>query len=132
MTSSATIRIDIAHGELVDKITILEIKNERMTDPAKLANVRAEMAVLVAARGEGMAPSPELAALTAELKSINESLWEIEDEIRDCERRKDFGPRFIELARAVYKTNDRRSDVKRRISALCGAAFNEEKSYQAY
>ncbi len=132
MTAAPTIRIDVAHGELIDKITILEIKSERMSDEAKLVNVRAEMAVLVAARDREIPRSADMDTLTAELKAINESLWEIEDDIRDCERRKDFGTTFVELARAVYKTNDRRSDVKRRINALCGAAFTEEKSYTPY
>lgn len=130
--ASPTVRIDVAHGELIDKITILEIKSERMTDAAKLANVRAELAALTAAREAAIPASGELDALAAELKAINEKLWEIEDAIRDCERRQDFGAAFIALARAVYMTNDRRSDVKRRVNTLCGAAFLEEKSYAAY
>jgi hypothetical protein len=131
-TATPTVLIAVAHGELVDKITILEIKNERMSDAAKLANVRRELEVLAAARDAAMPPSPELAAITAELKSVNERLWEVEDRIRDCERRRDFGAEFIELARTVYKTNDVRSELKRKINLLCGAAFLEEKSYTAY
>ena len=129
---SATITVEVAPGELIDKITILEIKLERMNDEAKLANVRVECDTLIAARDAVVPASAELDALTAELKAINESLWEIEDDIRDCERGKDFGPRFVELARSVYFTNDRRSDVKRKINALLGSRLVEEKSYAAY
>lgn len=129
---SATITVEVAPGELIDKITILEIKLERMTDEAKLANVRIERDTLVAARDAAVPASSELDALTAELKTINESLWEIEDDIRECERSKDFGSRFVELARSVYFTNDRRSDVKRKINALLGSRLVEEKSYAAY
>ncbi len=130
--TAPTVRIDVAHGELVDKITILQIKSERISDPEKLANVRRELETLAAARAAAVPASAELDALGAELKAINERLWEIEDAIRDCERRQDFGPEFVALARAVYRTNDVRSEVKRRINLLCGAAFLEEKSYTAY
>ncbi len=129
---STTIPIEIAPGELIDKITILEIKLERMTDPDKLANVKVEWEVLTASRDTHATPSDELAALTAELKSINEALWVIEDDIRDCERDKDFGEKFIELARAVYMTNDKRAAVKRQINELLGSSLVEEKSYAAY
>ena len=132
MPLSATITVEVAPGELIDKITILEIKLERMTDAAKLANVRIERDTLVAARDAAVPASSDLDALTAELKTINESLWEIEDDIRACERGKDFGARFVELARSVYFTNDRRSDVKRKINALLGSRLVEEKSYAAY
>ena len=129
---STTIPIEIAPGELIDKITILEIKLERMTDPDKLANVKVEWEVLTASRDAHATPSDELAALTTELKTINEALWVIEDDIRDCERDKDFGDKFIELARAVYKTNDKRAAVKRQINELLGSSLVEEKSYAAY
>lgn len=129
---STTIPIEIAPGELIDKITILEIKLERMTDPAKLANVKIEWEVLTASLGEHTAPSADLSALTDELKTINEALWVIEDDIRDCERDGDFGEKFVELARAVYKTNDKRAAVKRQINELLGSRLVEEKSYAAY
>mgnify|MGYP007046929119 CR=1 FL=1 len=130
MTSGIT--VEIAPGELIDKITILEIKLARIADAAKLANVRIEHDVLVASRAAAVVPSVELDGLTGELKTVNEALWEIEDDIRDCERTGDFGERFIELARAVYKTNDKRVLLKRQINDLLGSSLVEEKSYAAY
>lgn len=126
------IRIPVAAGELTDKIAILEIKAARIADAAKLANVRAELALLAAVRDREIPATAEMRALAAELKSINEELWEIEDAIRDCERAGDFGPRFIALARAVYRTNDRRAATKRRIDAVLGSKIREEKSYATY
>ncbi|MEQ8709767.1 MAG: DUF6165 family protein [Rhodospirillales bacterium] len=127
-----TLSAPIAPGELIDKITILEIKSERIPDPAKLANVRTELATLAATRDRHIAASGQLADLTASLKSINEELWVIEDDIRDCERNGDFGETFIRLARAVYRTNDRRAEVKKQINILLGSGLVEEKSYAAY
>jgi len=129
---TSTVSVEIAPGELIDKITILEIKMERMTDPEKLENVRLEWKVLAASRDENLAPSPELDAITAKLKSVNEQLWEIEDDIRDLERNKDFGDKFVELARSVYITNDKRAAFKRDINMLLGSRLVEEKSYAAY
>jgi hypothetical protein len=126
------ILVEVPVGELVDKITILEIKNERMTDPDKLRNVRAELAALVSARERELVPSEKLAELTARLKAVNEALWEIEDEIRVCERKQDFGARFVELARAVYHQNDHRAALKRSINELLGSKLVEEKSYTRY
>lgn len=128
----STITVEVAPGELLDKLTILEIKLERISDPAKLANVRIEHETLTRALKAAVASSPELDALHAALKGINEELWVIEDDIRDCERNKDFGPTFIELARSVYRTNDRRAEVKRQINQLLGSRLVEEKSYAAY
>jgi hypothetical protein len=125
------IRVEIAPGELLDKIAILQIKTKRISDAAKLKNVRHELEVLQKAR-ESLPDLPQLAALVAELKEANEALWEIEDAIRDCERQGDFGPRFIELARSVYKTNDRRAAVKRHINDLLGSKLVEEKAYREY
>ncbi|MCU0875588.1 MAG: DUF6165 family protein, partial [Pirellulaceae bacterium] len=122
------ILVEIAPGELIDKITILEIKSERIADAGKLKNVRVERQVLEAARDAAMAASAELADLTAQLKQVNEALWEIEDAIRDCERGQDFGPKFIELARSVYHSNDRRAALKRQINELLGSKLIEEKS----
>lgn len=130
--TSGTLTIEIAPGELIDKITILEIKTERMTDAAKLANVRVELETLAAARDAEIAASDEMSRLTADLKAVNEALWMIEDDIRECERAGDFGPAFVELARSVYKTNDRRAALKREINELLGSHLIEEKSYKPY
>jgi hypothetical protein len=129
---AATVTVEISPGELIDKITILEIKRERMTEAAKLENVEREWASLIAVRDGALKPSAELARLAAELKRVNERLWEIEDRIRDCERRKEFGKEFLKLARGVYKNNDRRSEIKRDINELLGSRLTEEKSYAAY
>jgi len=129
---TTTISVEIAPGELIDKITILEIKLERMTDAAKLANVKIEWETLTQARDTAIEASDALAGLAQALKSVNEQLWEIEDDIRDCERDKDFGDTFIALARAVYKTNDERARLKRDINELLGSRLVEEKSYAAY
>jgi tetratricopeptide (TPR) repeat protein len=126
---ASLIRVRVAPGELIDKITILRIKAERIADPGKLANVQAEMETLLASRDETISESPELAALEAELRSVNETLWEVEDEIRTFEQAEDFGPRFIALARSVYRTNDHRAALKRRINVLLGSDLVEEKSY---
>ncbi len=127
-----SIRVELSPGELVDKITILEIKAARITDPAKLANVRFELGMLDAVQGEAIPASAQLDRLTTDLRAVNTRLWDIEDEIRDCERNENFGDRFIKLARAVYHTNDRRADLKRHINDLLGARIVEEKSYTAY
>lgn len=129
---AAQIMIEVAPGELIDKITILEIKLENMTDAAKLANVRHELDVLAAARDAAISASDDLAYLTGELKRVNLSLWQIEDDIRDCERANDFGESFIDLARAVYKTNDLRAALKRKINELLDSPIFEEKSYAPY
>ncbi len=127
------IMIPVSAGELIDKITILSIKAERITDPDRLARVQQELGLLVAAGAAALPePPPELPALTAELKAVNATLWQIEDEIRDCERNKDFGARFVELARAVYVTNDRRAAVKGEINRVLASEILEVKSYQAY
>jgi len=126
-----SVTVAIAPGELIDKITILEIKSERISDPEKLDHVRAELAALMEARDRSIFDGEVLAALVAELKSINELLWRTEDDIRSCERAGDFGPRFVELARSVYVANDRRAAVKRRINERLGAEIIEEKSYCA-
>jgi hypothetical protein len=122
----------ISHGELIDKLTILEIKSERMADAAKLANVRDELQLLSSLWQADAASRTDIAAERAELKRINEALWEIEDEIRVKERDQAFDARFIELARAVYHTNDRRAAVKRAINLKLGSRLVEEKSYQDY
>jgi len=126
------IETPIAVGELIDKISILEIKIERFTDPAKIHNVRIELDLLVQRRDRAILPTEALALLAAELKAINERIWDLEDAIRDCERRNDFGTNFVTLARRIYRTNDERAAVKRRINVECGSEIIEEKSYSAY
>jgi hypothetical protein len=128
----ARIQVPVSAGELVDKVTILEIKSERIADPAKLANVRRELAGLSAILDPMLAEHADLAPLKSALRAINETLWRVEDDIRDCERVKDFGPRFVELARSVYRTNDRRAAAKRKVDELLGSEIVEEKSYQDY
>ena len=126
-----SVTVAIAPGELIDKITILEIKSERISDTEKLGHVMAELAVLTEARDRSIFSGGDLASLVTELKSINESLWRTEDDIRTCEREGDFGPRFIKLSRSVYETNDRRAAIKRRINERLGSEIVEEKSYQS-
>jgi len=129
---SATVKVEVGAGELIDKMTILQIKSDRITDEEKLVNIRHELGVLTKTRDEQMQDSEELAKLSAELKQINEAIWEIEDDIRECESRKDFGEAFIELARGVYHTNDMRAAVKKQINLLMGSDIIEEKSYTDY
>jgi hypothetical protein len=124
--------IEVAPGELIDKITILQIKAERLQDEVKRSNVRTELALLVARRQQEIRTSAVLADLSARLKQINEELWDVEDAIRECERAQEFGTRFVELARAVYQKNDARCAVKRQINELLGSALREEKSYPQY
>ena len=124
--------MEIAAGELIDKITILEIKSERIGDAAKLRNVRMELETLAATCDQAIPQSDELSRLASELKTVNEALWQIEDEIRLCEQGKDFGARFIGLARSVYHQNDCRSALKRRINELLGSRLIEEKTYTSY
>ncbi|MBE8717036.1 DUF6165 family protein [Cellvibrio polysaccharolyticus] len=128
------IEAPISLGELIDKITILEIKSDNISDAEKLKNVRHELNVLNAKvetllDAEG---KTRLAPLKQTLKSINQELWVIEDDIRDCEFAKDFGPKFIELARAVYVTNDKRATTKKDINLAFGSELIEEKSYKDY
>jgi hypothetical protein len=126
------ILVEIAPGELIDKITILEIKAERIEDADKRANVLVELATLGEARAAAIPPDGEVDRLTAQLKAVNQTLWDIEDDIRDCDRSGDFGPRFVELARAVYRTNDRRAGLKKAINLHLSSRLAEEKSYQPY
>ena len=126
------ILIPISPGELLDKITILQIKSERISDPAKVANVKTELGMLNQVWQDAVDSDDTISALTAELKSVNEALWEIEDDVRDEERNKRFGERFIELARAVYVTNDQRADAKKRVNLHLNSTIVEEKSYKDY
>lgn len=122
----------VSAGELVDKITILRVKAERIGDAAKEANVRKELALLEALAARELPASDRLQALTTELQAVNAQLWDVEDGKRDCERRGDFGPAFVELARRVYRENDGRARIKRAINDLVGSDIVEEKSYAAY
>ena len=126
-----TVKIEVAPGELVDKLTILDIKLERIRDADKHRNVSLERRVLAEAYEELEAPA-SITGLVERLRCVNEALWAIEDDIRDCERRGDFGAAFVGLARAVYKTNDERADVKRAINLALGSRLIEEKSYRPY
>ena len=123
------ILVPTSPGELIDKLTILRLKEERIDDPDKLANVRAEKTALTRTADAHIPSSDDLTTLWDQLYRINAELWVIEDDIRDCESAKNFGDEFIRLARAVYITNDRRADVKKQINLLLGSALIEEKSY---
>jgi predicted nucleic acid-binding Zn-ribbon protein len=132
VASSPLAYAPISIGELVDKITILEIKAQRLREPYKRDAVSRELNLLneidCATGGCGVT----IKALKDELRQVNEALWDIEDRIRDCEREQSFGEEFIQLARAVYKTNDRRAELKRRINEISGSALMEVKSHAAY
>ncbi len=126
------IKVPVSFGEVLDKITILEIKSERIADAAKVRNVRLELDELSRTWDEAVEDPSAIADLRVQLKAVNEELWVIEDDIRDQEAARDFGPRFIELARAVYVTNDRRAAIKKEVNLALGSRFIEEKSYQDY
>ncbi|MFG1411820.1 MAG: DUF6165 family protein [Pseudomonadota bacterium] len=128
MPAPVEILAPVSAGELIDKITILEIKAERIADPAKRANVVRELTALAQLR-DIHALSVGFEDLTVEIKSVNEALWEIEDALRELETEKRFDERFVELARAVYVTNDRRAAIKKEINVRSGSLFVEEKSY---
>jgi len=110
----------------------LEIKRSRTHDEKKLHNIRVELGTLLTVQARCVRQSRELAKLTSDLKSVNETLWQIEDDIRLQEKAQDFGPRFIELARSVYHKNDERAAIKKRINQLLGSAIVEEKTYAPY
>jgi hypothetical protein len=126
------IMVPISPGELLDKITILEIKQERMRDPVKLANVRLELQLLAQTWSHSGCAAASTGADERALRSINEKLWDIEDRIRAKESTQSFDAEFIELARAVYLANDERAAIKRRINVALGSRIVEEKSYVAY
>ncbi len=126
------LHVPVSYGELLDKITILEIKSERMTDAAKLANVRDELALLEQTWQAHPAACTDIASERAALKRVNAALWDIEDRIRLLEKAQSFDAGFIELARAVYVRNDERAAIKRAINLKLGSRLVEEKSYQSY
>jgi tetratricopeptide (TPR) repeat protein len=125
-------RVPVTPGELLDKLTILGIKGERIADAAKLADVRAEYAALAEVAARAWPHPAELDGLTAELRAVNQALWDVEDALRASERAQDFGPRFVELARSVYRHNDRRAALKGQMNRLLGAPYSEQKSYAEY
>ena len=126
------IKVPVSFGEVLDKITILEIKSERIADAEKVKNVRLELDELSATWNEAVQDQAAIADLRRQLKEVNEALWEIEDDIRDQEAAQDFGAKFIELARAVYVTNDKRAAIKQDVNLALGSRFVQEKSYQDY
>lgn len=126
------LNVPVSVGEVVDKLTILEIKAARITDPGKLQNITAELESLRPLVSGGVFDKQEVRALTDALRAVNGELWDIEDNIRAEEAGGRFGDRFIELARAVYVTNDRRADLKKQINLATGSDLVEEKSYEDY
>jgi hypothetical protein len=126
------ILVPISPGELLDKITILRIKAARMTDAAKVANVRLELSLLEQTWRESVDAAVDVAAEERALQSVNERLWVIEDDIRDKEAAQSFDAGFVELARAVYVENDERAAIKKRINVKLGSRIVEEKSYRPY
>jgi hypothetical protein len=129
---TAEIKVPISPGELIDKLTILEIKAANMTDATKLANVNAELRLLQETWRSSAFANAAIDAEWKLLREINKKLWDIEDLIRDKEREKKFDDEFIELARAVYFTNDERATVKKQINTKLGSKIVEEKSYAQY
>src|SRR4029453_8783430 len=124
--------VPVSFGELLDKIAILQIKSERMSDPDKLANVRNELSALEKTWMAPPAAGKDIARLRVELKAVNERLWVIEDDIRIKEKAQEFDAEFIRLARSVYFENDERARIKKDINLALGSAYVEEKSYQDY
>jgi len=124
--------VPVSFGEVLDKITILEIKAERIADPEKVKNVRLELDELSANWDQVVQDQTVISNLRSQLKAVNGELWVIEDDIRDQEAAQDFGQTFIELARAVYVTNDKRAAIKKEVNLALGSRFVEEKSYQDY
>ena len=129
---SSELLVPVSYGELLDKIAILQIKSERMSDPAKLANVRNELSALEKTWMAHPAAGNDVAKLRADLKAVNERLWVIEDDIRIKEKDQAFDAEFVRLARAVYFENDERARIKKDINLALGSTYVEEKSYQDY
>ena len=133
LLSAMPVQVPVSVGELLDKLTILAIKLQRIDDAAKRANITREQEALeIVVAAAGLRAAVGVTELETELRRVNEQLWEIEDSIREHERQQRFDAAFIALARAVYRTNDQRADLKRRINALVSSELVEEKSYAAY
>ena len=126
------ILIPMSPGELLDKITILQIKSERIKEANKVANVMVELEALNTVWMESVEQDETVTNIHNELKAINEELWDIEDDIRDEERNRNFGDKFVSLARSVYVTNDKRAEAKKKLNTYLGSNIVEEKSYQDY
>ena len=132
MNTTNKILSEISAGELMDKITILEIKKVKITDPVKQAIINKELDSLHITYQTSLTPSPELEEQITKLKNINLALWDIEEEKRECERQKNFGDTFVQLARSVYIENDNRAKIKAEINRLTNSTISEVKSYKAY
>ena len=132
MNTTNKILSEISAGELMDKITILEIKKVKITDPEKQVIINKELNSLHSTYQASLTPSPELQEQITKLKNINLTLWDIEEGKRECERQKDFGDKFIQLARSVYIENDNRAKIKAEINRLTNSTISEVKSYKAY
>jgi len=132
MNSANKIYAEISVGELLDKISILEIKQKNLKDNEKIKIVNKELESLNITLKKDVTMTEEIQSLYQDLKKINSMLWDIEDEKRDCERNKDFGDKFIELARSVYIENDNRAKIKNKINQLSGSNISEVKSYDKY
>ena len=126
------LQVPVSVGEVLDKITILEIKLAHISDSAKRANVQNELDALLPLVAGDAFTTNQMQGLVAELKAVNEALWDIEDDIREKEAAKSFDAEFIKLARAVYVTNDKRAAIKKQINLETGSALIEEKSYESY
>jgi hypothetical protein len=126
------LKVDISVGEFLDKMTILEIKSERIQDPVQLGNVNKELNLLQMTWADSTFGSADVSGKLNELKSVNEMLWDIEDQIRRKESAQSFDDDFVRLARSVYQTNDRRAAIKRQLNRLLGSDLIEEKSYPDY
>ncbi|NOZ08598.1 MAG: hypothetical protein GXO91_06945 [FCB group bacterium] len=126
------VTIPVSVGELVDKITILEIKSKNIEDPGKLVNIRKELALLERKANGLLDSNPGLQNLKTRLRAINEKLWSVEDALREMEKEKHFDADFIKLARSVYYTNDERSRLKSEINRMTNSDLSEEKSYSGY
>ena len=132
MNTTNKILSEISAGELMDKITILEIKKVKITDPEKQVIINKELNSLHSTYQTSLTPSPELQEQITKLKNINLTLWDIEEGKRECERQKDFGDSFVQLARSVYIENDNRAKIKAEINQLTNSTISEVKSYKAY
>ena len=124
-----SVSIEVAPGDLLDRISILEIKAARITSESALRSIRLELASLRAARDGRIPAAPELDRMAAELRQVNEKLWDLEDAVREGEAAKDFGAKFIESARSIIHANDRRAALKQAINRMLGADFQDEKSF---
>jgi len=126
------LQVPVSVGEVLDKITILQIKLAHISDAAKRVNIQNELDALLPLVADDAFTTDQMRGLMAELKAVNEALWDIEDDIREKEAAKSFDAEFIRLARAVYVTNDKRAEIKKQINLATGSALIEEKSYESY